>query len=201
MAETLEIRGSQYRVKVRNPLAVALLTIVTLGIYFLVWWYKINRELRDFGRARGRDLGDSPSLSTLAQFPGSILIIPAWVSAWRGTGRVRQAARVAGQEPLIGWVALLLYIVIGIGWMAYLQDALNNVWRTEAVALPGQASVPALDEPVPALDEPMPPPLPSQPADSSVIEPPSREPPLSESERAVSPGEPPSLEPPGSSQP
>ena len=194
MAETLEIRGSQYRVKVRNPLAVALLTIVTLGIYFLVWWYKINRELRDFGRARGRDLGDSPSLSTLAQFPGSILIIPAWVSAWRGTGRVRQAARVAGQEPLIGWVALLLYIVIGIGWMAYLQDALNNVWRTEAVALPGQASVPA-------LDEPMPPPLPSQPAGSSVIEPPSREPPLSESERAVSPAEPPSLQPPGSSQP
>ena len=194
MAETLEIRGSQYRVKVRNPLAVALLTIVTLGIYFLVWWYKINRELRDFGRARGRDLGDSPSLSTLAQFPGSILIIPAWVSAWRGTGRVRQAARVAGQEPLIGWVALLLYIVIGIGWMAYLQDALNNVWRTEAVALPGQASVPA-------LDEPMPPPLPSQPAGSSVIEPPSREPPLSESEQAVSPGEPPSREPPGSSQP
>ena len=194
MAETLEIRGSQYRVKVRNPLAVALLTIVTLGIYFLVWWYKINRELRDFGRARGRDLGDSPSLSTLAQFPGSILIIPAWVSAWRGTGRVRQAARVAGQEPLIGWVALLLYIVIGIGWIAYLQDALNNVWRTEAVALPGQASVPA-------LDEPMPPPLPSQPAVSSVIEPPSREPPLSESERAVSPAEPPSLQPPGSSQP
>ena len=49
MAETLAIRGSQYRVKVRNPLAVALLAFVTLGVYHVVWWYKINRELRDFG--------------------------------------------------------------------------------------------------------------------------------------------------------
>ena len=172
MAETLAIRGSQYRVKVRNPLAVALLAFVTLGIYHVVWWYKINRELRDFGRARGHDLGRNPALSTLAVFPGFIVIIPPLVTAWRGTGRVRQAERVAGREPLIGWVALLLYIFIGIGWMAYLQSALNNVWRTEAVVLSGQGSVPELDEPTP-------PPLPSQP------------------EYTVSPAQPPSLEPPG----
>ncbi len=140
--------------KVRNPLA--LLACVTLGIYWVVWWYKINRELRDFRRARGRDLGDSPALSTLAVFPGSIVIIPHLVTAWRGTQRVQGAARVPGQEPLNGWIALLLYWFIGIAWMAYLQSELNKVWRTEAVPLPGQA-------PLPALDDGMPPPLPAEP--------------------------------------
>ena len=52
MAQELAIRGTQDRVKARNPWAVALLPIVTLGVYHLVWWYRINRELRDFGRAR-----------------------------------------------------------------------------------------------------------------------------------------------------
>jgi hypothetical protein len=176
MSETLEIRGSQYRVKIRNPLAVALLSFVTLGIYHVVWWYKINRELCDFGEARDRDLGHSPALSTLALFPGFIVLIPPLVTAWRGTGRVKQATRMAGREPLIGWVALILYIFIGIGWIAYLQSELNKVWHTEAIALPGQASVPALDEGMSA-------PAPAEP------------------ERTVSPAESPNLEPPGSSQP
>ena len=34
--------------KVREPIAVALLSIVTLGIYFLVWTYKIFKENKDF---------------------------------------------------------------------------------------------------------------------------------------------------------
>ena len=32
----------------RGPVAVWLLSVVTLGIYVLVWWYKINREVREF---------------------------------------------------------------------------------------------------------------------------------------------------------
>ena len=34
----------------RDPGVVALLTIVTLGIYSIYWWYTVNRELRDFAR-------------------------------------------------------------------------------------------------------------------------------------------------------
>jgi Domain of unknown function (DUF4234) len=63
MAYELQIRNSQERVKIRSPWAVALLPIVTLGIYHLVWWYRINRELRDYGRAKGYDLV-SPALSS-----------------------------------------------------------------------------------------------------------------------------------------
>ena len=66
MAQELEIRNTNERVKLVSPWAAALLPIITLGVYHVVWWYRINRELRDFGRAKGYDLGQSPTNSTLA---------------------------------------------------------------------------------------------------------------------------------------
>ena len=50
MAEELRI-GSAH-VKERSPLGVWLLIVVTLGIYGLVHWYKINREMRDYSQER-----------------------------------------------------------------------------------------------------------------------------------------------------
>ena len=67
MAHTLQIRNTDDHVKIRSPWAVALLPIVTLGIYHLVWWYRINRDLRDYGRAKGYDLGQNPVNSLLAR--------------------------------------------------------------------------------------------------------------------------------------
>ena len=121
MAHELQIRNTQERVKVRNPWAVALLPIITLGIYHLVWWYRINREMRDYGRAKGYDLGQNPTASLLALFPGGIIIVPALITYWRGTKRVQGAARIAGQEPPSGWIALILYLLIALGFYAYLQ--------------------------------------------------------------------------------
>jgi hypothetical protein len=34
----------------RNPNVVAVLTIVTFGLYLIYWWYIVNREMRDFAR-------------------------------------------------------------------------------------------------------------------------------------------------------
>ena len=143
MAFELQIPETQDRVKIRSPWAAALLPIVTLGIYHLVWWYRINRELRDYGRAKGYDLGQNPTNSLLALFPGGIIIVPALITYWRGTKRVQGASRVAGKEPPSGWIALILYVLLAPGFWAYLQVALNNVWRTEALPLPGQGPPPA----------------------------------------------------------
>jgi hypothetical protein len=158
MAYELQIRDSEYRVKLRSPWAAALLPIVTLGIYHLVWWYRVNRELRDFGRARGYDLGQNPTNSVLAVFPGGLIIVPALVSYWRGTRRMQAAARVAGQEPLNGWIALILFLVVSLGLWAYMQNALNGIWRAEAQALPGQPAPPevgaGMPPRLPAQDEP-----------------------------------------------
>ena len=119
LAEERQIRQSRAQVKVRSPWAAALLPFITLGIYHLVWWYRINCELRDYGRARGRDLGQNPTNSLLALFPGAILIVPALITYWRGTKRVQEAARLAGREPLSGWIALLLYLPLSAGFSAY----------------------------------------------------------------------------------
>ena len=134
MATEMKIRGTQYEVKQRNLWAVALLPFITLGIYNLVWWYRINRELRDYGQAKGRDLGQNPMNSLLAFFPGGLIIVPALVSLLRGTKRVQGAAEVAGKEPLNGWIALILYLLLAPALWAYIQSSLNAIWEQEAEA-------------------------------------------------------------------
>jgi Domain of unknown function (DUF4234) len=133
MARELPIRNSDERVKIRSPWAVALLPFVTFGIYHLVWWYRINRELSDFGYANNIDLGTNPLLSMLALFPGVFIIVPPLVSYWNGTKRVQYAAIEGGTEPVNGWIALVLYIVIGPAFWAYLQVSLNELWDANAV--------------------------------------------------------------------
>jgi hypothetical protein len=152
MAYEMQIRGTQSEVKVRNPWAVALLPIITLGVYHVVWWYKINKELKEFGEAKGHDLGQNPTNSVLALVPGFLIIVPPLVSYWRGTKRVMGAAQLAGKEPVNGWISLILYLLISPAFFAYLQVSLNHVWEQEAEPLPGHEAPPAHDD--------MPPPLP-----------------------------------------
>jgi Domain of unknown function (DUF4234) len=132
MADEKTIRGTEYEVKVRSLWAVALLPFITLGIYNLVWWYRINRELRDYGEAKGVDLGENPMNSLLAFFPGSLIVVPALISLWRGFKRVQLAAETAGKEPLNGWIGLILWFFISPALWAYIQSSLNTIWESEA---------------------------------------------------------------------
>lgn len=152
MAYEMKLRGTEHEVKVRNPWAVALLPIITLGIYHLVWWYKINRELKAYGEAKGYDLGQNPMNSLLALFPGGLIVIPALVSYWRGTQRIQGASKIAGREPVSGWLSIILYLLLAPAFWAYLQVSLNNVWEQEADAAPGQAIPPAHDDMPPRLE-------------------------------------------------
>lgn len=149
MAYEMKLRGTEHEVKVRSPWAVALLPIITLGIYHLVWWYKINKELKAYGEAKGFDLGQNPTNSLLALFPGALIVIPALVTYYRGTQRVQGAAKIAGREPVSGWITLILYLLLAPGMWFYLQSALNEVWEQEAEALPGQAAPPATADAMP----------------------------------------------------
>jgi hypothetical protein len=132
MAQELKIRRNGAIVKVRRPVAAALLPYVTLGIYHVVWWYRVNRELRDYGDSIGQDLGHSPLKSALAVFPGCFLILPSIITVYRGTKRIQAAARLAGQTPVNGWLALVMYLVLPAVLWGYLQSSLNSIWLAVA---------------------------------------------------------------------
>jgi hypothetical protein len=133
MAQEIEIAGTGASAKIRNVIAVAVLTVVTLAIYLVFWWYFINRELADYGRAKGTsELGDSPGKSTLALFPGALLIVPAIWTTVTTFKRVQAAQRLAGETPLNGWIGLILYLVLSPAFYAYMQSGLNGVWRTQS---------------------------------------------------------------------
>jgi hypothetical protein len=119
--------------KLRSPVAVAVLTFVTLGIYTVAWWYLINHEMAEHGRARGRhDLGDDPARSTLALFPGSLVVVPGVWTMVTTFQRVQTAQRLHGRLPVNGWLGLVLGLVISPVLFAYMQSGLNSAWSAAA---------------------------------------------------------------------
>ena len=147
MAESVPIGNGPSEAKLRSPWVVAILSVITIGIYFIFWWYFINREMRDLGEQTGQteELGESPGTSVLAITLGALVIVPALVSLYRGTQRVQAASRAVGRpDTLNGWIALILYLLLFPAFAAYLQSDLNNTWLTQSGAnqpgaLPGEA--------------------------------------------------------------
>jgi hypothetical protein len=219
---TYEIDAYGARAKVRDIGIVILLTFVTLGIYFFVWYYRINRELRDFGRAyQDPELSDEdPTVSVLAITLGALILVPAIVSFYRTVGRIRRAQRIAQTSELTnGWVIFGLYLAgiiipfVGLAVPAYIQSGLNSIWNRypripEGGALPpGQqpAYQPASQQPQyqqpaqqpqyqPTPQAEPPPPAPYQ-------QPPAQQPPQPAPQQgeATEPGQPPP--PPGQQPP
>ena len=122
--------------KVRNPVLVAVFTIITLGVYQIFWWYQVNREMAEHGRALGRtDLGDDPARSTLALFPGAIVVVPAVWTTVTTFQRIQNAQRLHRRLPVNGWLGLVLALVFSPALLAYMQSGLNSAW---SAATPGR---------------------------------------------------------------
>jgi hypothetical protein len=121
--------------KIRSPITVAVLSLVTLGIYVLFWWYFVNREMADYGRARGtNELGDSPTKSVLALFPGGLVVVPAIWTTVTTFQRIQAAQRLNGQTPINGWLGLVLLLVFQPAFYGYMQSGLSSAWRATADA-------------------------------------------------------------------
>lgn len=131
MGERIEIEGSKKGARMRPPLMVLLLTVITIGIYAAFWWYFANREMRDLGVSRRtNDLGTEPAISTLAFTLGSLVFIPVVWTAVTTTRRVQRAQKLTGPKRLNGWVAAFFLIFTwGFAAPTYLQSELNKVWK------------------------------------------------------------------------
>jgi uncharacterized membrane protein YidH (DUF202 family) len=137
MAQTVRIRDTPATAKTRHPVGVFALVLVTLGIYYLVWYYKVNRELRDLGRATGEPerLGTSPLTSLLAVTIGWLVVVPPFVSWYRTFRRIRAAQEVSGVDQHVSVALGFVLYVVGVFILpievVYAQDELNRVWRAE----------------------------------------------------------------------
>ena len=110
--------------KRRNPWAVWLgLPIITLGIYFFVWYYKIHKEMAEFDRRRSIPVA-GPVLVVIFL---SWTVIAPWISYHNAGARIRASQRSAGLQPTcspaLSW---LLAIVFGLN-VFYMQLELNKI--------------------------------------------------------------------------
>ena len=160
MAEEIQIAGSSEKGKIRNPLAPALLPFVTFGIYALVWYYKINKEMAEMGKARNTDeLGTSPGTSLLAVLVGWVIIVPPFLSFYNTWKRKCAAEAMTGQDGMEAGLGFLLSILIGPVGHYILQRDLNDVLQAQASggsSLPPAPPAPPVQAPAPTEQAPAP---------------------------------------------
>jgi hypothetical protein len=62
MADTVQIGNTGHTAKIRHPVAVAIFSLITLGIYYVYWWYQVNREVVD----------SQPPQGGVREYPGRV---------------------------------------------------------------------------------------------------------------------------------
>ncbi len=134
-----DITIGSHTAKQQSVWALLGLSIVTIGIYLLFWYYRVNREMRDAGATFGdAELANvQPGMSVLAMF----IPIANLVSVHRTGKRVLRVQQATGGAPdysmAVHWILILF---TGL-WFLYTQSVLNHVW-SRASSTAGSTGVP-----------------------------------------------------------
>ena len=107
--------------KVREPIAVAIFSIITLGIYFLVWTYKIFKENKEFS---GDGVGGVIGL-VIGIVVGIVnwFLIPSEIgNIYEKMGREKPVRGVTGFWNLIPLVGFII-------WVVKVQGAMNRIYE------------------------------------------------------------------------
>jgi Domain of unknown function (DUF4234) len=121
------------QMKPRSPIGVWLLPFITLGIYHLVYWYKIHAELAEFDRRRQI----SPVFELMSVWLLSWTIVLPIMSIVGLATKIRNAQTAAGLPPdCSGGIGFLLALCLGTD-VIYYQSKLNDIIAANNVA-PGQ---------------------------------------------------------------
>jgi hypothetical protein len=111
--------------KVRGTGACMLLSIITLGIYSLVWFYRVHEEMK---RHTGRGLGGAIAL-VLSIFIGAatpFLTSNEVGSLYESRGQAKPVSALTGL-----WYFPGIFILVGpIVWFVKTNGALNAYWRS-----------------------------------------------------------------------
>jgi hypothetical protein len=113
--------------KPRKVIVIILLSIITLGIYGLIWVFKTFEEMKQFS---GRGVGGWVGL-LLDIFLG--FVIPFLMAS-----EVGAIYRQDKQEPPVsGWTGLWVFLPLigGIIWLCKTQWALNRFWEDKEATI------------------------------------------------------------------
>ena len=120
--------------KRRGPVAVWLgLTLITLGIYQLVWYFKIHKELQEFDRRQNLKPGGSVLVLI---FLGWTVIAP--LISFRNSGKAIADAQRAAGLPVTCSPATSMWLMFVFGlnvW--YMQRQLNLIADAYPDVAPG----------------------------------------------------------------
>lgn len=112
--------------RIRGTGACIALSVITLGIYSIVWFYKVHSEMKS--HTAGAGLGGGLA-AVLAVFLG--FVMPFVTSSEVGSmyRRAAMTAPVSGATGL--WYMPGAFIVIGpLVWFVKTNAAINSYWRT-----------------------------------------------------------------------
>ncbi|GAA2587982.1 DUF4234 domain-containing protein [Actinomadura fulvescens] len=128
-------RAAGLNMKRRNPAGAWLgLPIVTFGIYGLVWFFKVHKELFDYDRR----VGDSSVNALLSMLFGAITLGIWPLVMWcKLGGRIAQAQKAAGLPASCSGGMGFLLGILGFG-VLYYQIQLNKVVDRYGDTPPGQ---------------------------------------------------------------
>ena len=117
---------------VRSPWLVLVLSLLTLGVYYLVWYVRLNKEV---AHAAGVDV----KVRTTALWVSQCLPLICWVGLARTARRLGAAQERIGLGREVSTGRTLLTSLLPGAQAAYLQRHANALWR----ALETQMTVPS----------------------------------------------------------
>lgn len=112
-------------VKIRNPVGVFFLALITAGIYYLYWFYSVNSEAAIISH----DENAKPGLSLLATTLGAILIVPLFWTHWTTATRVGRATGARASVPAKILLAVVFLPFAGLLYTLWLQGKMNKYAR------------------------------------------------------------------------
>jgi uncharacterized membrane protein YjgN (DUF898 family) len=137
MAESVTIEGRPYLK--RNPLGVLGLTVITLGIYFFYWYWKVNDELSAFEH----DDSISPTRSLMAILFGWLIIVPPFIAIYNTAKHIQNAEQRREIQPLMEpALAIVFLLIVSIANGLYFQEHLNRLWDRASGDAPNRPDTP-----------------------------------------------------------
>jgi hypothetical protein len=133
MAETLVVNNTT--VKVRNPLGVLGLSIVTFGIYGIYHFFAVLGEIKNYSNDRA-GVGPGSFWWILVPIAGIFIL---YSKVFNGVKFVQQET---GVTPLNTGLAWILTLFTGLG-MLYVQSELNKTWQVANSTSGGSVPAPA----------------------------------------------------------